>query len=83
MRDVVLGTFEGPFGDFSFDDTGVGPVASWREQTVKQFSERGFDGAGESAGGEDAAWSVTWRRTTRSERVKEIRSGSWSPSRAA
>jgi hypothetical protein len=51
MRDVVRGAFEGPAGDFSFDDTGVGSSPSWWEQAVKEFSERGFDGAGESAGG--------------------------------
>jgi hypothetical protein len=51
VRDVVLGTFEGPAGDFSFDDAGVGSSPSWWEQAVKEFSERGFDGAGESSGG--------------------------------
>lgn len=28
----------------------------------------------------NAAWAMTWRRTTCTERVKEIGSGSWSPS---
>jgi hypothetical protein len=48
---VVLGAFEGPAGDFSFDDAGVGSSPSWWEQAAQEFSERGFEGAGESAGG--------------------------------
>jgi len=47
----VLGAFEGPAGDFSFDDSWVGPSPAWREQAVQELSEGGFDGAGESAGG--------------------------------
>jgi hypothetical protein len=32
---VVLGAFEGPAGDFSFDDTGVGSSPPWWEQAVQ------------------------------------------------
>ena len=49
--DVVLGAFEGPAGDLSFDDTRVGTSPSWWDKAVKEFSERGFEGTGESAGG--------------------------------
>jgi hypothetical protein len=47
----VPGAFEGPAGDFSFDDAGVGSPSPWRKQAVKELSEGSFDGAGESAGG--------------------------------
>ena len=43
--------FEGPAGDFAFDDAGVGPAASWWQEAFEEFSVGGFDGAGESAGG--------------------------------
>jgi hypothetical protein len=71
----MYGAFEGPVGDFASDDAGVGSVAAWQEQAFEEFSVRVFEGAGESAGG-NAAWPATWRRTTSSERVNEIRSGS-------
>jgi hypothetical protein len=51
MWNVVLGPFEWPAGDFAFDDTRIGPSPSRREQPVQEFSERGLDGVGESAGG--------------------------------
>ena len=47
----MYGAFEGPVGDFAFDDAGVGPVAAWREQAFEEFSVRVLDGASESAGG--------------------------------
>ena len=49
--DVVQGAFEGPAGDFSFDDAGVCSAPSSWEQAVQEFSQRGFDGSGEPAGG--------------------------------
>jgi hypothetical protein len=51
VRDVVVGAFEGPAGDFSFDDAGVGSSPSRWQQALQEFSEGGFDGACESAGG--------------------------------
>ena len=50
-RGGLLGAFEWPAGDFSFDDAGVGSSSSWWEQAVQEFSQRGLDGPGESAGG--------------------------------
>jgi hypothetical protein len=50
-RGVVLGSFEWPAGDFSFDDARVGSSPSSWQKAMQEFSERGFDGAGESAGG--------------------------------
>lgn len=41
-----------------------------------RISRRAAVNARASREGENAAWSVTWRRTTRKVRVKEIRSGS-------
>jgi hypothetical protein len=51
MLDVVDGAFEWSAGHFAFDDAGVGPSTSRREQAVQEFSERVLEGAGESAGG--------------------------------
>jgi hypothetical protein len=43
--------FEGPAGDFAFDDTGVAPAASRRQEAFEEFSVGGLDRAGECAGG--------------------------------
>ncbi|MFE7242613.1 hypothetical protein [Streptomyces sp. NPDC057580] len=51
---VVGCSFEGPAGDFAFDDAGVGPAASrWQEafEEFEEFSVGYFDRAGESSGG--------------------------------
>lgn len=48
---AVGGAFEGPAGDFAFDDAGVDPAASLRQEAFEEFSVGGFDRAGESAGG--------------------------------
>lgn len=48
---AVGGAFEGPAGDFAFDDAGVGPAASPWQEAFEEFSVGGFDRAGESAGG--------------------------------
>ncbi|GGT45877.1 hypothetical protein GCM10010254_75720 [Streptomyces chromofuscus] len=47
----VGGAFEGPAGDFSFNDTRVDPAPSGRQETLEELSVGCFDGAGESAGG--------------------------------
>jgi hypothetical protein len=44
-------TFEGPAGDFTFDDAGVGPASSRWQEAFEEFSVGGFDCTGESAGG--------------------------------
>jgi hypothetical protein len=48
---AVGNAFEGPVGDFAFDDAGVGPAASPWQEAFEEFSMGGFDRAGESAGG--------------------------------
>lgn len=51
VGNAVGGAFEGPAGDFAFDDARVGPAASWWQEAFEEFSVGGFDRAGESAGG--------------------------------
>ncbi len=48
---AVGGAFEGPAGDFAFDDAEVGSAASPWQEAFEEFSVGGFDRAGESAGG--------------------------------